>query len=80
MNFTWPEKALEVTVRVKTDDEVLKLREKVAELEEKVREERALRDRAEFRYRCECVVNAELVDLCRASKVNFRPALRERPW
>ena len=80
MYFTWPEKALEVTVRVKTDDEILQLREKVAELEEKVQEERAMRDRAEFRYRCECVVNAELVDLCHASNVDIRPALKERPW
>lgn len=80
MKFKWPKRALELRVTVKTDDEVLALRAKIAELEAQIVKERQIRDRAEFKYRCECAVNAELVDLCRAHKVNFREALKSRPW
>ena len=80
MAFHWPRKALELQVTVKTDDEVLALRRRIAELEALLGKERAARNQVEFRYRCECVVNAELVDLCRSHKVDFRAALRQRPW
>lgn len=36
--------------------------------------------RLEFKYRCESVVNLELTDLCRSHGVDFRPALKRRPW
>lgn len=36
--------------------------------------------RLEFKFRCESIVNAELVDLCRAEGVDIRPALKRRPW
>ena len=80
MAFHWPKKALELHVTVKTDDEIIQLRAKVAELEAQLEAERQLRHRAEFRYGCECRIKAELVDLCRASKVDFRASLNERPW
>lgn len=80
MAFHWPKKALELHVTVKTDDEILALRARVAELEAQLAEERQLRNQVEFRYGCECRINAELVDLCRANKVDFRPSLRGRPW
>lgn len=71
---------LEIHVRVSPDDEVLALRAKVAELEAKLAEETARADRAEYRHRCESIVNQELVDLCRAHGVRYRPALDRRPW
>ena len=71
---------LEIHVRVSPDDEVLALRARVAELEaEAARQGEAYRD-LEFRYRCETLINTELVDLCKEHKVPFREALRQRPW
>ena len=67
---------LEIHVRVSPDDEVLALRAKVAELEAQGAEYKARADRAEFRYRCEVLINQELQDLCRAHGVDFRPALK----
>ena len=72
--------ALEVHVTLRADDEILSLRTKLAETEAKLAQERKIRDRAEYKYRCECCINQELVDLCRANKVNFRPALEARPF
>ena len=71
---------LEIHVRVSPDDEVLALRARVAELEaEAARQGEAYRD-LEFRYRCETLINTELVDLCKEHKGPFREALRQRPW
>ena len=71
---------LEIHVRVSPDDEVLALRARVAELEaQAARHKREFND-LEFRYRCETLINTELVDLCKAHKVPFREALRQRPW
>ena len=71
---------LEIHVRVSPDDEVLALRARVAELEaEAARQGEAYRV-LEFRYRCETLINTELVDLCKEHKVPFREALKARPW
>ena len=71
---------LEIHVRVSPDDEVLALRARVAELEaEAAQRDRAYKD-LEFRFRCETLINTELVDLCKAHKVPFREALKARPW
>lgn len=70
----------EIHVRVSPDDEVLALRSRVAELEAQLSEARAQRDRAEYRFGCECAVNQELVDLCREHGIAFRAALSSRPW
>lgn len=67
---------LEIHVRVSPDDEVLALRAKVAELEAQGAEYKARADRAEFRYRCEVLINQELQDLCRAHGVDFRRRLK----
>ena len=32
-------------------------------------------NRAEYLYRCECVINGELTDLCKANGIRFRPGL-----
>lgn len=71
---------IEVHVVLKTDDEIIRLRAEKAALEARLAEMTAMRDRAEYQFRCECVVNQQLVDLCRASGVKFRPALKDRPW
>ena len=71
---------LEIHVRVSPDDEVLALRARVAELEAQAAQRKREYDSLEYRYRCETLVNTELVDLCREHKVPFREALKARPW
>lgn len=71
---------LEVHVILRTDDEVLNLRARIAELEAALEEQKAAYHRVEYMYRCESIVNQELVDLCRASNVKLRPGLGRRPW
>ena len=71
---------LEIHVTLRTDDEVLSLRSRVCQLEAEALEAQRVYNELEFRYRCECIVNAELVDLCRTSKVPFRPSLMGRPF
>lgn len=71
---------LEIHVRVSPDDEVLALRARVAELEAQVETGRTERDRLEYMFRCESLINAELIDLCKAHKVPYREALNARPW
>lgn len=71
---------LEIHVRVSPDDEVLALRARVAELEAKAAKAEEERRRVEYMYRCETLINTELVDLCKAHKVPFREALKARPW
>ena len=62
------------------DARIAELEAQVAELEAQGAEYKARADRAEFRYRCEVLINQELQDLCRAHGVDFRPALKDRPW
>lgn len=52
----------------------------VKELEGKLAEAVAAKNRAEYRYRCESVINTELVDLLREHGIKYRPALESRPW
>ena len=71
---------IEIHVRVSPDDEVLALRAKVAELEGKLEAERQRANTAEFRHRCESIINQELTDLCRKNGIKYRPSLENRPW
>lgn len=64
---------LEITV--KTADEVLELRAKIAALQAEVVDITAKYNRVEYSFRCEVIINSELVDLCRASGVKFRPSI-----
>lgn len=56
------------------------LRPRVAELEAQAEAARAERDRLEYKYRCESLINTELIDLCKREGVPFREALTRRPW
>lgn len=71
---------IEIHVRLSPDDEVLALRARVAELEAQAEAARAERDRLEYKYRCESLINTELIDLCKREGVPFREALTRRPW
>ena len=76
----WPEGPLAVAVTVTTADEVLALRVEVARLKAEGEAAKAAYNHLEYQFRCESVINQELVDLCRENGVNFRPALNARPW
>ena len=69
---------IEIHVRLSPDDEVLALRARVAELEAQAEAARAERDRLEYKYRCESLINTELIDLCKREGVPFREALTRR--
>jgi len=77
---TWPEGPLSVAVTLTTSDEVLALRAEVARLKAEAEAAKAAFDRLEFKFRCESIINQELTDLCREKGVDFRPALKARPW
>ena len=64
---------IEIHVTYRNDDYVKDLEKRLAQAEERA-------NRAEYRYRCECVVNMELVDLLRERGIKYRPALDKRPW
>lgn len=64
---------LEIHVTYRNDDYVKELEAKLAEAE-------ARANRAEYKYRCETLVNTQLQDLLRDHKINYREALKERPW
>ena len=66
---------IEIHVRLSPDDEVLALRARVAELEAQAEAARAERDRLEYKYRCESLINTELIDLCKREGVPFRDCL-----
>lgn len=68
----------EITVRLVPSDELLHLRKRVEEFET---EAVALRrcDASEYKYRCEVLVNAQLLDLCKAHGLDIPASLRQRP-
>ena len=65
----------EIRVRLVSDEEVLNLRREVQALTARLEGLQAEYDRLEYRYRCECIVNMELVDLCHAHGVPVRPSM-----
>lgn len=69
---------LELVVRLIPSDEVLQLREQVKALQGKLDDLQAQYNRVEYKYRCEVIVANELLDLCRANGINYRPALDNR--
>lgn len=64
---------IEIHVTYRNDDYVKELEAKLAEAEAKA-------NRAEYKFRCEALICAQLQDLCRENGVKFREALKERPW
>ncbi len=70
----------ELKIYLEDSREVSRLKARVAELEGELARSREETRTAEFRYRCESVVNQELLDLCREHGVRYRPSLKSRPW
>lgn len=78
--WRWPRGPLTVAVTLEPSDEVKALRARVEALEEEAARLKAEYNRVEYKYRCEVIINCELVDLCRAHGVKYRPALSQRPY
>ena len=72
-------KPIELFVRLSPSDEVMQLRADVAHLEERLDQLRKEYNRTEFLYRCEVMINSQLVDLCREHGIRFHPAMFQRP-
>ena len=70
---------LEVNVHITPSDEVQKLRDSVADLQKRLESLQADYNRVEYYYRCESLVNMELIDLCRKHGVEVRPSIFQRP-
>ena len=64
---------IEIHVTYRNDDYVKELERQLAETREQL-------NRAEYRYRCESVINMQLQDLCHEHGIKYREALKERPW
>ena len=65
----------EIRVRLVSDEEVLNLRREVESLTARLEGLQTEYNRLEYRYRCEVIVNMELVDLCREHGVPIRPTM-----
>lgn len=72
-------KPIELFVRLSPSDEVMQLRADVAHLEERLDQLRKEYNRTEFLYRCEVMINSQLVDLCREHGIRLHPAMFQRP-
>lgn len=76
----WPPEPLKVALTVRTEDEILALRARIGALETALEAAQAAYNQVEFRFRCETMVNAQLVDLCREAGVKYRDSLLARPY
>lgn len=66
---------LRVSLAVTDAQEVLELRNRILDLEaENARLSESVRS-LEYQYRCECLINMELVDLCRDNGIKIRRPL-----
>lgn len=70
----------EVTIYLEDGRRIRELEARVEQLEGEAARLREENRQLAFRYRCECVVNMELTDLCREKGVKYRPSLALRPW
>lgn len=70
---------IELSVRLSPSDEVMQLRSDVSRLEDQVVQLRQAYNRTEFLYRCEVMINTQLVDLCREHGIRLHPAMFQRP-
>lgn len=68
-----------VRVILTTSDEVQALRAQVAQLKADLAALQSSFERAEYLYRCETLINCQLVDLCKAEGIVIPRRLFNRP-
>lgn len=71
---------IEIQVKYTASAEMQEMARKCQALQAELVDMREQRDRAEYRYRCECLINLQLQDLLDEHGVDYRPALQRRPW
>ena len=73
------EGSINVSVALTDSQEVTALKEANKALQARLDALQADFNRCEFRYRCECVINMRLTDLCREQGVTVPSSLFQRP-
>lgn len=72
--------AIPLSISLKEDDEVKRLREENAALQSQINGLQAELDRVVYRFRCESILNNQLVDLCRERGIKLDSAFFARPY
>lgn len=72
--------AIPLSISVKEDEEVQRLREEVSELQARNCTLQIDLDRAQYLFRCESILNNQLVDLCRQHGIKLDSAFFQRPY
>ena len=72
--------AIPLSISVKEDEEVQRLREEVSELQARNSTLQIELDRAQYLFRCESILNNQLVDLCRERGIKLDSAFFARPY
>lgn len=70
---------LKVEVSVTPSDEVQHLRSQVQDLQTQLNTMQARYNRVEYLYRCETLINSQLIDLCKDRGFTVPKRLYERP-
>lgn len=72
--------AIPLSISLKEDEEVQRLRQEVSDLQAKLNGTQAELDRAQYLYRCESVLNNKLVDLLRENGIALGSEFFQRPF
>lgn len=72
--------AIPLSISLKEDEEVQRLRQEVSELQEQLKASQAELDRAQYLFRCESVINNKLVDLLRENGIALDAGFFQRPY
>ncbi len=65
----------ELVVRVLPGDELVALREQLADMKKRLETLQAEYNKTEYRFRCETVINNRLIDFCRENGLRIDPAI-----
>lgn len=72
--------AIPLSISLKEDEEVQRLKEEVSTLTAQLNGKQAELDRAEYLFRCESVLNNKLVDIVRENGIALGPEFFQRPF
>lgn len=72
--------AIPLSVSLKEDEEVQRLREEISVLQARNSTLQIELDRAQYLFRCESILNNQLVDLCRQHGIKLDSAFFARPY
>ncbi len=72
--------AIPLSVSLKEDEEVQRLREEISVLQARNSTLQIELDRAQYLFRCESILNNQLVDLCRQHGIKLDSSFFARPY